>query len=224
MTDVPLSEKLKQCLDMLIWKGTVAVLQIGAGDGRTGDYLHDFLTNHDCRALLLEPVEHIFQQLQNTYRDFDEIHCQQLAVAETAGKRDLYRVGNLQGLEWWADQLASFNHSIVMSHANDIPDLEDRLEVESVECVTAAELIERFSLSGTQLLAIDTEGHDAILVREFLQEGLTPEVILFEHKHLSEECRSRTSEILTNAGYHIMPGNWDTLACSDSMQSALTIF
>lgn len=219
-----IESRLQKCIQRLSWNGPIKVLQVGAGDGKTGDHLHSFLTGTECDALLLEPVTHIFEKLRQTYADYPRVTCMQLAVSESPGCRPLYRVGQLEGLPWWADQLASFDRSVVMSHVDEIPNLSDLIVTDEVDCVTPAQLIDQFQLKNTQLLAIDTEGHDGILVRAFLAAGLSPQVILFEHKHLTPDCRLETQGVLTSAGYRLLSDPADTLGCSKSMNQLLTIF
>jgi hypothetical protein len=195
-------ERVRQCLAALAAQAVRSpprILQIGAGDGRSGDFLHEFLTSTQCSAVLLEPVAHVFDLLTHTYRGYPSITCRRIAVSAVPGERILYRVSNTSGLPWWADQLASFDKNVVLSHSKLIPNLEALLTTESVWTVTPANVL--------------TEGHDDVILSEFLKVNCIPQIVIFEHKHLSP---SRTAELearLREHEFELTHGPADTIAC-----------
>ena len=209
-------ERVRQCLAALAAQAVRSpprILQIGAGDGRSGDFLHEFLTSTQCSAVLLEPVSHVFDLLTHTYRGYPSITCRRIAVSAVPGERILYRVSNTSGLPWWADQLASFDKNVVLSHSKLIPNLEALLTTESVWTVTPANVLTEFRFTHLDLLAIDTEGHDDVILSEFLKVNCIPQIVIFEHKHLSP---SRTAELearLREHEFELTHGPADTIAC-----------
>jgi hypothetical protein len=121
--------RLRECLSSLAAQAVRSppcILQIGAGDGRSGDFLHEFLTSTPCNAILLEPISHVFELLCATYQNYPSVACHKLAVSSFPGERLLYRISNVTGLPWWADQLASFDRNVILSHSNLIPNVSAR--------------------------------------------------------------------------------------------------
>lgn len=214
-------QTLSRALAVIASSRSARVLQIGAGDGRTGDHLHGFLTTQHCKGVLLEPVQHIYQQLCQTYAGFEHITCLQRAVSSTPGSRTIYLVRDLEGLPWWADQLPSFSKATVLSHTDRIPDLPERVVTETVDCITPALLMMTAGWESVDVLAVDTEGHDAIVVNGFLDIGQDPEVILFEHKHLSDQDYRDVMHRLLASNYHITASAADTLCCSRAIMNQL---
>lgn len=197
----------------------VFVLQIGAGDGITGDFLHACLRRKRWRALLLEPHPRAFELLCTTYWDCPCVQCVQSAIAEHDGFIDLYAVRDTTGLPWWADQIPSLRADVIFSHETLIPDLRERVEVISVPCQTIATLMTSFSFEQADIAAVDAEGLDALIVSDMLKAGLLPQLILFEHKHLRHrERQSLISDLLV--GYILVDGPWDTLCVRRSSRAA----
>ena len=213
---------LNNCLHALTIEAgphPVGVIQIGAADGRTGDYLHHFLTTSACCALLLEPVTHVFQELCMTYQNYPSVECRQQAVSDVAGTRSLYRIRDVTGLPWWADQLASFDHQVILSHAALIPNLAAQIISEPTTTVTPSMLIAGFARNGIDIVATDTEGHDDIILAAFLCAECFPRLILFEHKHLSSARFEVLSARLRECGYELFQGVSDTLCARHGFSS-----
>ena len=188
----------------------VFLLQVGAGDGITGDFLHPYLIRKGWRALLLEPHAPVFARLCRTYEDLPAIQCIQMAISDRDGIQDFYSVRDIEGLPWWADQIHSLQPDVVFSHHEHIPELRDRIQVSLIPCQTISTLINSFELSQVDIVAVDTEGLDAVVVADVLRAGLQPQAILFEHKHLNHDVRQALlPELLDD--YLLVEGPWDTL-------------
>jgi hypothetical protein len=65
-----------------------------------------------------------------------------------------------------------------------------------VTCLPLSEVLARHSIDRADLLLIDTEGYDWEVLRQVDLATLDPQVILFEHKHLSAQDRSRACAFL----------------------------
>lgn len=189
------------------------VLQIGAGDGLHGDFLHSWLKNSLCKALLLEPVAHVYKSLCQNYSHKLNIQCERFAISNRDATHELYRIGDMQGLPWWADQLATFSRNVILSHRSQIPDIDERIITETVECLTMRTLVQRFSIRKISLLAVDTEGFDANVIIQTINCGLLPDLILFEHKHLAQTTIQLLHQLLDYREYRKSIGPYDTL-CS----------
>jgi FkbM family methyltransferase len=156
------------------------------------------------RGLLIEPIPELFDRLTATYADSRDLIFVNAAVAATEGTRDFYWVSPLPGDPIWVDQLGSFSKDVVLSHAEWVPRLADRIRAVRVECRTLSSLIEESGFSRVDLLHIDAEGHDfAILKTVDFEAAWSPRFILYEQKHLGDE-RESAIELLHSAGYHVV--------------------
>lgn len=197
-------------LQHLASRDGVFVLQVGAADGQFGDFLHQYLTRSRWDALLLEPVPKLHERLMATYAACPQIHCERLAITSHDGHATLYVVEDSTELPWWAEQLGSLHRCVVESHESLIPDLKHMITEIEVPCCTIQTLLKRYQIRHIDLAAIDAEGYDDEIVRQLLNLPLTPERILFEHKHLSSERQAAIAAQLFSCGYQTCTGPWDT--------------
>lgn len=73
-----------------------------------------------------------------------------------------------------------------------------------VKVVRIKSIIEKYKVENIDILKIDTEGHDAVILNDFLDTvDITPTIIKFEHKHLEDNDKSRLITRLKNLGYCI---------------------
>jgi len=93
------------------------VVQIGSNDGATGDPIFRLLQgNPKWEGLLIEPVPFLFERLKRNYRGNKNIHFDNVAITEKAGRADFFYIDPLAKeripeLPEWFDQLGSFNRS-----------------------------------------------------------------------------------------------------------------
>ena len=209
---VSFEEALQDGLRRLPDTADVFVLQIGAGDGIHGDFLHVWLQRSRWKALLLEPVSHVFDTLCQSYADQPDVHCEKVAISDRDVSRELFRIGDLHGLPWWADQLGSFDRTVILSHHSSIPDIDSRIVGEVVNCLTMRSLLEQYSIRHINLLAVDTEGFDADVIQQTLDHGVVPDLILFEHKHLTQDTIRSLHQRLESLEYQLTTGQYDTFS------------
>ena len=55
-------------------------VQIGANDGVRFDNLYNFVTNNNCKGLVVEPIKDYFERLALNYRDYPDIIPVNVAV------------------------------------------------------------------------------------------------------------------------------------------------
>jgi hypothetical protein len=63
----------------------VFFVQIGANDGKTEDYLYDFVCRGGWRGILVEPVRPVFEKLQRNYRDVPDLTFENVAISDGDG-------------------------------------------------------------------------------------------------------------------------------------------
>ena len=178
-------------------------IQIGANDGLTFDPLHEFLILPQVRwhGVLVEPVAHLFAQLQERYRTFSALQTERAAVGEIDGTLEIFRLKTKPGDPLWLEQLASFSRDVLRRTAAALPDVEERIVAEVVPSLRVETLLRNHEIEHTDLLVIDTEGWDWRVLRQFDLGRLRPWLILVEHQHLTDEEKPAMYEKLTQSGY-----------------------
>ena len=74
-------------------------------------------------------------KLRDLYRDNPRIAILQAALDDRKGKRTLFRVSSPKAPEW-AGALASFQRDTIVKHCDLIPDLEEMIVEDAVDCIT----------------------------------------------------------------------------------------
>jgi len=225
-------------------KPVITIVQIGANAGDTNsDQLYGFLKKHcfqektteppHCRAILVEPVRHLFEQLKANYADFHGVVCENAAISEVTGTRNFYRLRegiDLQahGLQPWTYQLGSFlpeQMKCLWSHDPGNQKLREFVEAnivtDKVPCLAIHDLLAKHQLTGVDLLQVDTEGYDYQILRTIDFQKFSPRYINYERIHLKkDEPRCRT--LLLNHGYSLHDHGQDTLCELAAPQSPVT--
>jgi FkbM family methyltransferase len=218
-------------LEWLAGIDAFSIVQIGAYVGDTGnDPLFKFLRQElgpakrmrrtGSSVILVEPVKQYYDLLQKNYEGCD-VKFENVAIAESSGSRDLYRIDvqpAAHNLPEWLSQLSSLRADRMTTlwdgheRTRELKEfyLANRI-VERVSCITFHELADRHSLQAIDLLQIDAEGYDYEIIRSIDFAKLTPRVINYERVLLGEnELRCR--KLLNSAGYILIDWGDDTLA------------
>ena len=215
-----------RALDNLAAQPKISLIQVGAFVGDTeNDPIFRFLKNRPperaSTIVLIEPVAEFFEQLCHNYDTIPGVYFENVAVAESAGIREFYRLGvdPVQfGYPDWLSQISSLDPERMNSlwHHYD-KNLEyrrfwlDHRVVERVQCTTVMDLIHKYSIDELDLLQIDTEGYDYRILRSIDFSVLRPKYINYERVHLMDSekpCRI----MLRKAGYRLIDHGLDTLA------------
>jgi len=181
-------------------------IQIGAHDGITGDPIHDYIIKYEWKGILVEPVHYLFRKLQSTYDGFNGLFFENVAISEQSGKKTFYRINanNVPKMPHWYDQLGSFKKDVVEKHRNVIPNFDELLISEEINCITIVDLFRKYNVTKIDYLQIDTEGYDAEIIKQLPFEILKPAMILYEHKHLETDDKKNTTDLLNRNGYKLI--------------------
>jgi FkbM family methyltransferase len=183
----------------------VFFLQIGAHDGKTDDLLHDFVRKYCWKGVLVEPVPYLFDRLVRNYNGVPGLAFENKAIGVGGGRQTFYHLRqNDDALPPWYDQLGSFDKHVILSHRDKIPNIEDYIVTEAVECISFGTLIEAHRISRIDLVLIDTEGHDLQILQQIDFSRFSPHLVIYEHKHLSEADRRKARTFLTDQGYSLV--------------------
>lgn len=172
-------------------KKNLFVLQIGSNDGMSDDPIFSMLKQQDSwRALLVEPVPHLFERLKQNYAGNNRLQFANVAVAEKSTTSLFYYLDgsvklSIPDLPKWSDQLGSFEKNHITKHLGAVvaPFIKS-LEIPTVSLST---LLEQQGVSKIDVLHIDTEGYDWKILQQLNLKRFRPKVILFEYKHLQEK-------------------------------------
>jgi FkbM family methyltransferase len=176
------------------------VVQIGSNDGITCDPIHSLLqSNPSWKALLVEPVPYLFERLCKNYSNIANIQFANVGITEQAGMATFYYVDpaardHFPELPHLSDQLGSFDRGHIARHLGGA--LERFIVSTQISTFPLSTLLERNNVTKINLLHIDAEGHDWIVLRQLDLTRFRPDVILFEHRHLSEDDKTKAMAFL----------------------------
>ena len=188
----------------------VQVVQIGSNDGLSNDPVHSLLLrNPSWQALLVEPVPFLFERLQRNYPAEPRFQFANVAIAESEGTQPFYYLAesareSAAQVSQHFDQLGSFDREHIARHCGTA--LNSFIVTTSIPTLPLPVLLERNGVSRIDLLHIDVEGYDWMVLRQLDLRHFRPAVILFEHKHLSDEARQaalrflKDDYVITNLG------------------------
>jgi FkbM family methyltransferase len=196
-------------------------IEIGANDGEHHDHLRSHILRRGWSGILVEPVPHIFQKLVHTYTGFDGIALENLAIAGHDGELPFHYLAEPDTtdrtcLPDWYDGVGSLSLDTVLTHAQDIPDLERRLVTTTVPILTFESLCARHSVTELDLLSIDTEGYDWEILRTIDFSRWRPQLVIYEHFHLSPADRAECANWMRTHGYRTMEESLDTFCLADN--------
>lgn len=189
-------------------------VQIGAGDGVSGDPIHVLVLRNSWTGMLVEPVPYLFEQLVRNYAGHSGLRFENCAVAESSGTVPFWylRESDENGLPPWYNQLGTFKLEILLKHESDVPNLRGLLEKTNVDCKSLRELISGSDSTALDLLLIDAEGYDDAIVKQVDGNAVAPHLVVFERKHLNLCQFNACFDHLTSLGYEIFECHHDALA------------
>lgn len=188
-------------------------VQIGANDGVIYDPIHQYVNRYHWDGLLVEPVRCYFEKLKANYRNNPQLIFENAALSDKQETRTLYRIQEgLDFLPAWCHGLATFHLDVLLTHKWAIPNIEDYVVTERVNCLTLASLLHQHSVKKIDLLVIDTEGHDYNIIKQIDFEALKPKILLFEHQYLSVQQKADCERLLQERHYMASKHMGNTLA------------
>lgn len=202
-------------------KNVNQVIQVGANDGESDDFLRDSI-NKDTKVLLIEPIKSAFSELKKNYSNFINIEFINKAVDINKGKKKIYSV-NPKHYDYykkkydskevsWLTVLASFEKNHLKNHGVK----SNHIHSTEIDCVTFNELILQYNFNQLGLLVIDTEGYDSILVTNFIQSTNIKPVIIFEWIHMKINDAQDLIELLKANNYKFLKVGKDLICLQNS--------
>jgi FkbM family methyltransferase len=195
-------------------RNNLTVVQVGANDGINNDPIHKFIKRDHWCGVLLEPQKYVYKKyLEPLYKNTPGINVLNAALDTNDGHKPIYKISVSNSR--WATGLTSFNRAVLEEAVRSgyverqaakegagLPLNKDECIIEeSVECISTASLLRKFSLKKIDWLQIDTEGFDFEIIKMFNIASTKPEVIVYENIHFSDELRNECNEYLKQNGY-----------------------
>ena len=182
----------------------IFLVQIGANDGMdfVGSVIRGFGSTQKLTSALVEPQLYFFKKLQEKYTNNPETKIYNFAISDKNDELLLYYLDyDNKTLPDWAKGLGSFDRNVLLSHRSLIPKIEDFIHDIKVKAVTAMHLVEAIEFPSIDVLVVDTEGHDFIIVSQFLRANIIPSIVIFESKHLTDTDLKSCIHMLRDRGY-----------------------
>lgn len=189
-------------------------VEIGANDGVKHDHLRPFVLGGGWRGVMVEPVPEIFERLRGNYAGTPGVAVENSAIGERDGSISLFTVATPESgddaLPDWYDTIGSVSRDVIASHADEIPRIEERIREITVPCLSFGSLLAKHGMADPDLVLIDTEGHDAAIVRGIDVASRRPRVLVYEHFHLPAADRARTKSELEGLDYRVIEEGFDS--------------
>jgi len=139
------------------------------------------------KVLLVEPVPHNVEAINNNLKDFKDIFIEQVAISDKKEKKDFFFVkrSSIPKLKkHWSSGIGSFNKSHILDHRSKRFQIEDiDIDKISMQSITLQDLIEKYSITKIDKLLIDVEGSEYAILKNIDFNKINIKKIIFEYKH-----------------------------------------
>jgi FkbM family methyltransferase len=201
-------------------------VEIGSNDGHAHDHLRDLIKSGGWTGVMVEPVPEIFERLKRNYGGVEGLVLENAAIADRDGELPFHHLRQADPgedrLPDWYQAVGSFKKEVVLSHADQIPDLEERLITVDVPTLTFDSLCRKHGIESIDLLLVDTEGYDYELLANVDLPAHHPRLLTYEHFHLDPADRRSCREYVEAAGYETVEEGFDTWCLDTAPTDALT--
>ena len=208
---------LDDVIKRLTAAGKVSVLQIGANDGQSEDYLRTVIADeaaNNIHATLIEPEPGCFQKLTALYAGRSNIEIWNIAISETSGTMPFFHVEDQQGqmLESATASLDRASAEQALERLNRRDGAAHRIAQQDVETLTVLDFLKKSGRSTFDVILIDTEGYDEIILGALLEHKLFPKVLSFEFIFFDPNDLHWLLKELESFGYEIARTGQDIVA------------
>ncbi len=192
------------------------IVQIGANKGHTdNDPVFAFLNRRradtkNFTCVFIEPNPCSYARLAKVYDFVADKHIILAAVSDRPGVRFLYEDNRADGENISQHASLHKDHVLAMGHSEEV------ISRYSVPCLTLANMLGDLELPYVSWLQIDTEGHDATILRSLASIDVPIDTIQFEFIHFQRSAKSGSelTELVTgfvDRGYQVFQHREDLL-------------
>lgn len=186
-------------------------IQIGANDGKSFDFLYDFVVLRKSKGLVVEPIKSYYEELEKNYENFPEIKKINKAIHPSEKEIIFYRIAPnaIDKYPEWVKGIASVDpshHKKLHINTNDI--IEEIVSSESLMKL----IKENFKYEIIDYFQIDTEGFDYEVLKMMDFSIINPSMIKYEFVNLNHRDNNNLSLLLRKEGYYFFNEAEDTIA------------
>lgn len=177
------------------------IVQIGANDGQRFDIINKFIKKFNPSVVFVEPIKKNFDNLKKYYANQKNLFYENSAISVNDEISELYKVKE-DKIHFYDDHvvgITSFDKKHLLKHGIS----KFHIIKEKVNVISIQNLINKYSLKNIDLLLIDTEGYDAKIVKDFLENSNLRPLIIFEYIHIKNNEFSETTKLLLNNNYDL---------------------
>lgn len=196
---------IKSFLQNLLSNKDYYFIQVGANDGKSGDPIFHLVNLLGFRGVLVEPVPYVFKKLEFNYRKNKKVFLENSAISADDGRIDFFYLNETADLKTpsWYNQLGSFNLEVLNKHKESIPNFDKLLTSVKITTINFQDILEKYKIKNFDLIFIDTEGYDYEIIKIIPFDKINPSVIIFEHKHLSQNEKDKATSLLKSKDYKL---------------------
>lgn len=194
----------------------MVVLKIGANDGVTNDQLAEFLLKDTrYRGVMVEPIPLYANLLRRNYAHTGRFEVVQAAIVDTDTECQLFYVDENVLSERGESVPTRYRGiaSLSPQHVErELPKyLHRAIATQKVQGISVETLLRKSKLNCCNIIHIDTEGADYLILKQLDLDKLRPEIVLYEHKHLSGQDKMSARLMMERVGYRVRELEVDTL-------------
>jgi len=213
-------------------KKSVFVLQVGANDGINHDPIHKFIKRDKWAGTLIEPQKYVYDNfLKKLHEKSKVINTLNAALGEKDGQMPIYKLSFTN--DRWATGLSTFIKKEISDKVDDgsieylakkngniLPkNKADYIAEEQIQVISPASLRTKFNIENIDILMVDVEGFDYEVIKMLIDADFTPEAMIFEHSHFSEQTLINCKNLLESNHYKYKMINANTLAVKENTES-----
>ncbi len=176
-------------------------LQAGANDGKSFDFLYDFVIDRNISGVVIEPIKEYYDELSKNYKSHNKILKINKAVHKTAKHISIYKINKNKAHSYpdWVKGMASFDINHLAKH--EFIKKEDIIE-EQVTATPLMQIIEENNLTSFDYFQSDTEGYDYEIIMMFDFSKYHPKLVKAEVVNLNEEQKQGIETLLEKHNYY----------------------
>ena len=199
--------------DAVLLDNARTFLQIGANDGYFSDPLNLAIFRHRLSGTFAEPQLNYYRELQNTYRDFQDMQYFQCAVAADRGAMTMHTLDCSSGrLPRWAQGVGTLSLEQIRKYGDQIDNIDSYIRSTEVECITVADLLERSGNRNPDIIVVYAEGFDHAILSQFNFDQMSTKFVIYETDSMQQADAAGLSKRLEAAGFATIDAGQDTIA------------
>lgn len=178
-----------------------SIIQIGSNDGVRFDNLNYFILKYNPSIIFVEPIKANFENLIKNYTIKKNFTFENSAISVNNEINELFKVKDSK-VSLYDNHIlgiTSFNKDHLIKHGVS----RGHITKEIVNSISIKDLLMKYSIKNFDLLFVDTEGYDANIVFDFLNNSNIRPIILFEYIHSENQSLNKALKLLKIKKYII---------------------